>query len=520
MSRSATLSPTPHALGATAVKTTAALLAALLLSGSAVGLVGAKQAASGFQTKIKPMLDAAAPDVSAKALLSVGDTLDNGYAFQSIPDGIAIDTRGSGVFDVYVNHETSKVAFTGQADYDNSMLSKLSLKLDTARVLDGSIVIPSSANFVRFCSNFMAGPAQGFDDWIVFTNEETNDVVNRTGTSWPLSEGSNPEQAGVTVAYDVDASTRTKLYGLGRMNHENAVAIPGYADVVLITADDTFTSNPPSSQLYMYIAADSDGVLADTGALYAFKADPSVDDTAPTGDDYYDVAQGDTVTGDFIAVDSTAAHGDQNALEAWSDSNGIFQFVRLEDVAYDRTDPNVIYLADTGRGSASAPTAAPNGRIWRMELDPTDPTVVDSLTILEDGDAAGFKAPGVIHQPDNLETTANALYVTEDPAVPNQFILPTSDVRATTARVWRYDFATETWSVIARVDQSLDPAAALGSWEATGIVDASAISGPGTFLVNIQAHTLFLRSGAHPTVPGVLEKEEGGQLLLLRVLGG
>jgi len=31
-----------------------------------------------------------------------------------------------------------------------------------------------------------------------------------------------------------------------------------------------------------------------------------------------------------------------------------------------------------------------------------------------------------------------------------------------------------------------------GAWESSGIVDASEVYGPGTWLVNIQAHTLFV----------------------------
>jgi len=93
--------------------------------------------------------------------------------------------------------------------------------------------------------------------------------------------------------------------------------------------------------------------------------------------------------------------------------------------------------------------------------------------------------------------------------------------------------------VAAEVSQALDegstdvdPATskgAVGSWESSGIVDASAVFGRGWFFVNIQAHSLFVEVGDGPDVSGPgnvpdgtpdwLDKREGGQLLLIRIPG-
>ena len=56
------------------------------------------------------------------------------------------------------------------------------------------------------------------------------------------------------------------------------------------------------------------------------------------------------------------------------------------------------------------------GGSGRWSSSPTDPTVVQSLSILIEGDDNQVKTVGEIHQPDNLETTVNGLYITEDPA--------------------------------------------------------------------------------------------------------
>ena len=55
---------------------------------------------------------------------------------------------------------------------------------------------------------------------------------------------------------------------------------------------------------------------------------------------------------------------------------------------------------------------------------------------------------------------------------------------------------------------------AQGSWESTGVVDASSVFGPGAFLINVQAHTLWIEQSA---APDWTNKREGGQLMLLRI---
>lgn len=66
------------------------------------------------------------------------------------------------------------------------------------------------------------------------------------------------------------------------------------------------------------------------------------------------------------------------------------------------------------------------------------------------------------------------------------------------------------------MDQSADPAARLGVWESSGIVDASWVYGAGTWLVNVQAHSLFVEVEQR----GALRfKREGGQLLLIHIPG-
>jgi hypothetical protein len=523
---------------------------------------------AGFKTSQASMLDPVAPGATVTPLITVGETLPgSSYMFESIPDGIALRKGHGWQVEAYVNHETSTVPFpftastgVGFNDFTNALLSKLTLSRHGGGVLDGEYVIPSEANYQRFCSNFLVTRKHGFDRPIVFTNEEALDWVNRTGTAWPATIGADEaRQAGAVVAYDVKNDEYRTIWGMGRFNHENSVAVPGYEERVLLSTDDTFVSNPAQSQLYAYIAKNTNDVMADRGDLWAFVSD------TPGYDDYYDFGVGSTVeinghfekvpkdiaTGrnpdgtDMISADKgypdppddgtwqrgpdgTGLDGPQWVLEYWGDTQPkpVFQFVRLEDLAYDRHKSNVIYIADTGRGATSAGGNAftsSNGRIWKLVLDPEDPRKA-KLSILIEGDDNPVKSLGEIHQPDNVETTRDGLFIQEDPGSSQQFPVGSTDPSATTARIWQYSFSSGAMSVVARVNQSADEgptdvdAAAspgnIGAWESSGIVDASKFFGKGAFLVDVQAGTLIIQEERRGTLT---YQREGGQLLLFRL---
>lgn len=496
----------------------------------------------GFFTSQPSMLTGTAPGSSVKPIISVGDTLGNGYRFEAIPDGIAFLRNGNGTVDVFVNHETSLVPFpfnatiasctssSCQSDFDNSQVSRLRLHQKSAGVLSGELAIESGANYQRFCSNFMATSEHGFRRPILLTNEEATDFVSPPPlASWP-ADPANQRQAGLVVALDARNDKTYEIPGLGRMNHENTIVVPGGWDrIVAVTGDDTFSA--PASQLYAYHAADDDAFLADEGSLYAFVSDN------PAVNDYGDLAGAASVSGRFIPVPRNIAVGPQTPLENWSNANNVFQFIRVEDIDYDRNNPRVVYFADTGepraipdaatgrlkRGPSGTLGPYPNGRIFKLVLNAADPTVVDSLSILIDGDTGGYNNFNALHNPDNIGLSGSSLMIGEDPGSHNNYNAGT--LGAPTARVWRYDLASGSLSVAASVDQSGDPAARLGSWETSGVIDASSVFGPGTWLVNVQAHGLFTETETRTvTLPSgasgpVLFKREAGQFLLLTVPG-
>jgi hypothetical protein len=543
-----------------------ALLVAVAAAALGVTALAGAHHNPGFKTTQASMLEPVAPGWTTEPIITVGETLPgSSYRFESIPDGIALHKGRNGKVEAYVNHETSTVPFpftpstgVGFNDFTNSLLSKLTLNRKTGGVLAGSYAIPHEANYQRFCSNFLATREHGFDRPILFTGEEAIDWVNRTGTAWPATVGADQaRQAGAVAAYDVKEREYRTIWGMGRLNHENSVAIPGYRKPVILTTDDTFVSNPVQSQLYSYIAKNRRDVMRDEGDLWAF-----VSDVAAVND-YYDFPIGSTmeVSGHFVKVPKdiatgrnpdgtdlmaadkgyplppndgtwqrgpdgvTGLDGPQWVLEHWSDLNSVFQFVRLEDVAYDRHKNNVVYIADTGRGATSAGGNAftsSNGRIWKLVLDKKDPKKA-KLSILVEGDDNPVKTLDEIHQPDNLETIKGGLFVTEDPGSSQQFPVGSTDPAATTARLWHVDLKTGAKTVVAKVNQSADEGPTdkdavttpgnLGAWESSGIVDASKYFGKGAYLIDVQAGTLIVEE----QVIGTLTyQREGGQLLLLR----
>jgi hypothetical protein len=567
------------------------------LFGTALMLAGTVQGAAGvsppFDTRKEAMLVPITPRGWVDPLVTVGDMIGT-YQFDALPDGISVRAGAPGTVQAFINHETSMVPFpytvgaTGEAnqnDFSNAKVSKLTINRTSAKITAASAVIRSSRNFQRFCSNFLAGSTQGFSRQLLLTNEEAVDWVNRSGQAWPATEGSpSARQAGVVVAYDPATGVSRPIWGMGRLNHENALPVPGYGKPVVLTGDDTFVNSPAQSQLYSYIARSASALWSDTGRLWAFVSND------PTKQGYEDFPRGSTasIAGHFILVPKIIAtgrnadgsdlmgaqaaaalgvpasdyavptdgsfsrppgattgpsvDGPQWVLERWSQLHHVFKFIRLEDMAYDKRvgQGNVVYIVDSGRGSAGAVAdgKSTNGRIWRMILSKTDPTKVTSLRILIEGDDNEVKTRSEIHQPDNIESTPNGLLITEDPGGSQQFgftdATGLNDSRRTEARIWQYRFVNRSLRVVARVDQSADEGPTdvdaagrgnLGAWEASGIIDVSRWFGAGNFLVTVQAHTLWVAKDTPTDGVGhegqpFTYKREGGQVLLLHIPGG
>jgi hypothetical protein len=498
-------------------------------------------------------------------LINSGQTYD-GVTFEGIPDGLGVVPVGQGnrYVDLYVAFEQSHVPFSGFADFEDSSVQRARLDLKTMELTKLDEVLPPSAGFIRFCSAFMAGPAEGFDDYTFFVNEESNDIIDvPPGATY----GSDPSvapyrQAGYSVYLNTKTGEYSQIAGMGRHNHENMVIVPGGWDgIVALSGDDTFDA--PSSQLYLSLADDAASFTADEGDLYAFQV-TSVNGVTLTdpydafngANDYHEIDLGDTFGGRFIPVPPAVARGTtgvapQRALEEWSNANNVFQFIRVEDLAYDPDDPTVVYFTDTGerralpddvwvtlddrdgsvdrsatgrlhRGLSRVPSdpaqaevypadpAGPhaNGRIFRMALNPDNPLVVDALTVVHDADTTLADGAQRMRNPDNLDVGHRSIMVQED---------------ASNAKIWRYSLSSGQWSHVGTVTHPTAPS----SGESSGIIDMSRWLGAGWWALDVQSHVNLpgVSDEKTYTVPitgaqmTYRERREDGQLLLMYVPG-
>jgi hypothetical protein len=330
-------------------------------------------------------------------------------------------------------------------------------------------------------------------------------------------------QAGYTVLLDAKTNEFRPVAGLGRMNHENSIVVPGgWKGITMLTGDDTFSA--PSSQLYMFRTWSERALWKDQGSLWAFQVTKTDKgrvnpwDPFNGANDYGDIGLGDDWQGRFIRVPDDIARGTtseapQTALENWSNDHNVFQFVRVEDLDYDRNNKRVVYFTDTSttrlipdaatgrltRGPSGTVGLYDRGRVFRMEFSAKNPKYVKSFSILLDGDSGGPGLTGVdpITNPDNVAASRHSLMVQED-------------TTAVFSRVWNYDFGSHAWSVVATVNDQ--------NWESTGIVDVSKWFGPGAWLLAVQAHGAPYWVDSEVVGPTTY-KTEAGQVLLMKVPG-
>ena len=434
-------------------------------------------------------------------------------------------------------HEQSTVPFKGAtdpvpyADFSSSSVTRVRVDLETQTIVDMDVALSPSHGFIRFCSAFMAGPEHGFKDYTFLVNEESNDpLAVPAGAVYgadPAYGGAAVRQAGYAVYLNTDTGKVDALASQGRLNHENTVIVPGnwHHELVGLSGDDTFTfpstvDRPNLSQLYMSISKDSKAFLKDKSTLYGFRVTGTgaVPFVAANANDYLDMVAGDVWTGDFIPVPDAIARGTtgalpQDALEDWSNTYNAFQFVRVEDIAYDPDHPRTVYFTDTGNTRlvedpvtgrlyrvGSGGTAAP-GRVFKMVINKDDPTKVDSFSIVVDAASIGMKSP------DNIAVGRHSLMVQED----------------TTggAKIWMYtlDAAVPAWTHVATATQT--------TAETSGIIDVSRWFGSGWWALDVQSHVNLpgevaglVYGGPGPANGTVYSaRREAGQLLLMHVPG-
>ena len=302
--------------------------------------------------------------------------------------------------------------------------------------------------------------------------------------------------------------------------------MPGYGHPVVVSGDDTFDA--PASQLYMYSAPSANALWNDStaGTLYAFVADD------PNVNDYGDFPAANGAAGHFVAVprqiatgkradgtDVRAADfgypappsgipdGPQWVLEYWSHNVvRALQFIRIEDIAYDRTDSNIVYFADTGE-----PRAIPDGAGTAAPRRLGHPRAVSERAHLQDG-ARPERCAARAEPLGDLRLGSRSATTTRPPCISRTTSkrprtasssprIPAGTTRAppsATPRCGGSRCPPGRSSRSRRWTSRSGPISRLGSWESSGIIDASSAFGPGAFLIDVQAHGFELETAPSP----------------------
>lgn len=441
----------------------------------------------GIRTSAPAMVRPLREDVSVVPIITVGDslapldTVTIPYVFPSEPDGIGIRQTEKGVAEIYVTHE-----LTWRSLFGGSMVSRLAIDLRNLGIMGGDYLVDGTEGYQDLCAATLVGQREGFLSPTFLINEESVEGVYR----------------GVVAAVDARDGTTTNLPWLGHFKHENTVIVPlSSGKVAAILTEDGYRGE---SQLYMYLAENDSDFLSGRGRLYVFR----LDDPAGRVNSRLSslVTKSRPMSGTFVPLapedPSRPVSELPGRLEAKAQGAGCLNFVRLEDAAPDREQPNAFYFVDTGAADFYDPAAARlvtgAGRLYYARLDAFDPTRVEELRVVLDGDEGDD-----LYRPDNLATDDRYVWIQEDPGFRGLH----------TARILRYDTRTRRLDPMAECAEydskgRLLPKGVGGTWESTGIVDASEIFGPDSWLIAVQAHTA--------PVPQFRNRQGGGQLLLLR----
>lgn len=305
--------------------------------------------------------------------MTFNDILPNGYVFPRIPDGLAAIQNKDGLTDIFINHELA-------LDKVNEYTKVSQLTVDkNGRIVFGELIEDGSGKYERFCSATIFS-GNGFKNPLFITNEE-------------LEEG-------IVVDYDTITKNKIEMPWLGKFSHENTILIPNKNNkIIVLTTED---GEPNHSQLYMYIADEPNDFLTGKGQLYVLVGDNNITN-------FQELQKGEIYSGHFQPVTWNWVTQNSTDLEKDVQNLNALNFMRLEDVDYNKVDSSIVYITDTG--SEEFGEKYKNGRLYQFEI--TEPSLDQiknvtinntsykvKVSILLDGDSGDD-----LRNPDNIATS-------------------------------------------------------------------------------------------------------------------
>jgi Alkaline phosphatase PhoX len=520
-----------------------ALAGALVVGGVAAAAAIAAPvpgAETGLSSSQSPYVLRSQLGVVTKSILTAGDSVnakpDGGtpYRMVGIPDGLGGFDNGDGTFTVLMNHELGNTAGVVRAHgARGSFVSKWTIEKGSLRVLHGE-------DLIQTLNTWNPALNGGAGDWEVSNTDAAPARLNRL-CSADLPQASAFYNVGTGNGYDgrlfmdgEEGGTAGRPFGhvvatgqsyeltpwLGNMSFENVVANPSTGDAtVVMNLDDGDASL--GQQVYLYRGSKSttgnpvQKAGLTNGALYGVKV------LGIPQSEYQktDWSVGNEFDFQLVDVSQYAAVGGANGgvvdtLDEDSQAQGVTNFQRPEDGAWDPNNPSDFYFVTTSSfGPLTAEDRTGETRLWRLRFeDPADPSKGGKLTLLVSGPI------GTADSPSSTGTQS------ADSAGPQMFdnitvndrgqVLLVEDVgnQAYLGGAWLYDIASGSLVKLAAHDPARftpgSPGFLTKDEEMSGIISAPFV-GEGWYLLDVQAHY---------TISG--ELSQGGQLLALRVPPG
>jgi hypothetical protein len=421
---------------------------------------------------------------------SVGLFMNHELTQSTMSEPTIGDPQNRGAFVSHYLLDESGDPFTGERAYDT-------VYQDDTEIGAAAAAGNMTPAFNRFCSGSLAWKDQGFDRPIYITGEENDSSSTFDG------------KGGQTVAvFDNQAHA---LSSFGHFAKENTLFQPEKGKrTVAFPLEDGPVGN---SQLYLYVGEKANAKDATVlqrngligGALYVFHS-------TTTGMSNETAFQTGTISGEWVEIPGAAALT-ASALETASDAAGAFAFDRIEDGAFDTKHKDEFYFDTTGGGSGNQ-----LGRLYHLRLGGGNPADKPAqLNLVYNADQIIANDEDIAISPDNLDASDHYLMVQEDGTDQSKPVMTDHDRDGS---IWRFPLEGGSW--LNRVDVAgrdrvveLDPPGrdslpvpTPGTWETSGIIDASHLFKDIAWIFDVQAHS--------PTTAPPGNTVEDGQLLLLR----
>ena len=446
---------------------------------------------TGSNSSQAPFILPMAPGVKFSSIISAGDSLPNGYKMSGIPDGTGAYDNGDGTFTLLVSHEIPSSGGVDRAHgAKGAFVSKWVINKSNLSIVSGSDLI-QKVNLWNGSSYTLYNPAdtsskKAFNRFCSADLPEVSAFYNKTtglGTTERIylkgEEAGSEGRAFGTIVTGPNAGTTYELPYLGKFSWENAIASPLASDKTVVVGTDDATPG----QVYFYI-----GTKTNSGSevTRAGLTNGKLFGVAVTGMTLESSASIPAPNTPFTLIDLGVVRDSSGvALNNRSNLLGVTNFLRPEDGAWDPSNPNDFYFVTTNNFTAPS-------RLWRLRfIDASKPELGGTITAVLDGTEGQKMFDNM-----TIDKFGNIL-LQEDPGG-----------QAYYARIWNYNIATDVITPIAEHNPYLFTAGSPGfitiDEEASGIIDAQSILGPGMFLLVDQVHA---------SMPGAIY--ENGQILAM-----